>query len=98
MVNPSLAFCGSCVEEPERPCQSNSDCLMGCTFSSQPGAFGNDAVTSLSVSGKRGPYLPTLAGLACIGKTGDSLVDNSNGLPGPARVVRQQLNAFAYDE
>jgi hypothetical protein len=32
----------------------------------------------------------------CTGKSGSGLVDGTQGLPGPVRLVQQQLNAFMY--
>jgi hypothetical protein len=102
-TNPSGAFCGACDGDTTIGCQNDSECtLQGvcggagcCQFSTSPGAFGQ-AVTSINSTGKRGPYVPQLGTVFCTGKSGDPLVDPSQGLPGPVRLVQSQVNNFEY--
>jgi hypothetical protein len=105
--NPAAAFCGACDLDDTLGCQNDADCVaLGacsggvgsgcCGFSASPGAFGNAAATTITTNGKRGPYIPILGTAFCTGKSGSGLVDSSQGLPGPVRLVQEQLNTFEY--
>jgi hypothetical protein len=108
VTNPSGAFCGGCDDhgngDPSIGCDNDADCnLQGlctggagcCAFGTNTGAFGKP-VTSASATGVRGPYMPRLGTIFCTGSSTDGLVDATQGLPGPVRLVQQQLNAFTW--
>lgn len=105
--NPAGAFCGACDLDEAVSCTNDSDCVSKaicsgaagsgcCRFGSNIGAFGDANAQAVQVEGTRSPFLPQLASLGCAGKTGDGIVDNSIGLPGPLRSVQTRLNAFQY--
>lgn len=103
--NEEGAFCGACADDPNVVCINDSECAAeglcppdsaGCCQFGQPGAFGDETLHGIAVEGTRGAFMPQLVGLACLGKTGDALVDAHAGLPGPFRTVQSRLNAFSY--
>jgi hypothetical protein len=106
-TNPSATFCGSCDVDDSQGCQNDADCvatgacsgIVGsgcCVFGTNTGAFGVDSATSASADGVAGPLMPRLGAIFCTGKTTSGLLNTSQGLPGPVRIVQQQLNAFQY--
>lgn len=106
-TNPAGTFCGMCDLDPTIGCNNDSVCVSAfacsggvgsgcCQFQTNTGAFGVPSATSITANGKRGPYIPVLGTLFCTGQSGDGLVDSSQGLPGPVRLVQEQLNAFQY--
>lgn len=105
--NPSGVFCGSCDVDGTIGCQSDQECVDAgacfggigsgcCQFGTALGAFSDVSRTSIIVAGTRGAFMPQLAGVDCLGITGDALVDNSIGLPGPFRSLETRLNVFDY--
>jgi hypothetical protein len=110
VTNPSGTFCGACDLDDTQGCQSDTDCInvgdcsggVGsgcCVFGTNVGFAANTCpvpATSISVSGARGTFIPHLAGLSCMGKSGDALVDATAGLPGPTRYVEPRFNVFAW--
>ncbi len=105
-VNPAGAMCGACDLDDTDGCQDDADCVANsncsggvgsgcCVFGGNTGSFGQGG-TSVSANGKRGPYMPQLATLFCTGKSGDGLVDSTQGLPGPVRLIQEQFNTFEY--
>jgi hypothetical protein len=106
-TNPSQTFCGACDGDESQGCQNDTDCVatgacvagfgLGCCqFGTNTGAFGIDAATSATANGLRSVYVPKLATIFCTGKTTSPLVNTSQGLPGPVRLVQLQLNAFQW--
>ena len=107
-TNPSGTFCGNCDLDTTIGCNNDSVCVAAsacsgavgsgcCNFGTNTGAFGVASATSISTSGaRRGPYVPIIATTFCTGQSGDGLVDSTQGLPGPVRLVQEQLNAFLY--
>jgi hypothetical protein len=107
VTNPAGTFCGSCDLDPSIGCNNDSVCVAAavcsggvgsgcCSFGTNAGAFGVPSATSVTANGVRGPYIPRLATIFCTGQSGNGLVDSTQGLPGPVRLVQQQLNAFEY--
>lgn len=105
--NPAGTFCGACDLDNTVGCQNDSGCVAAfacsggvgsgcCQFGTNTGAFGVPSATSISANGKRGPYVPIIATAFCTGQSGDGTVDSTQGLPGPVRLVQEQLNAFKY--
>ena len=106
-TNPAGTFCGMCDNDNTIGCQNDSACVTAgacsgavgsgcCQFQTNTGAFGVDSATSIAANGKRGPYVPQIVTAFCTGQSGDPLVDSTQGLPGPVRLVQSQLNAFEY--
>jgi hypothetical protein len=109
-TNPAGTFCGACDLDETVGCQNDQDCVdagvcsggLGsgcCVFGTNDGYAGEPCpgpVTSTSVEGAPGPFVPHLATLFCMGKTGSALVDATVGLPGPARYIEPRLNVFAW--
>jgi len=106
-TNPSATFCGACDVDDTIGCQNDQDCIDNgvcsgvvgsgcCGFGTNTGAFGTDSATSASANGLRSQYVPKLATLFCTGKSGSALVDGTQGLPGPVRLIQQQLNAYRF--
>lgn len=99
MGNPAGVFCGACNGDPTKGCQSDGACGgdAPCDFGSNTGAFGVDSATQVVAVGHPGPVLPRLAGAFCTGSADSGMtIDASQGLPGPVRLVQQQLNAYEY--
>jgi len=107
VTNPLGTFCGSCDIDPTIGCNNDQVCVDNgvcsgavgsgcCQFGANTGAFGVDTATTITANGVRGPYLPKLATIFCTGLSGDGLVDSSQGLPGPVRLIQAQLNTFEY--
>lgn len=97
--NPSGTFCGACNGDPTKGCQNDAACGgdAPCDFGSNTGAFGVDAATEVKAIGHIGPVMPRLAGAFCTGSADNGgLIDTAQGLPGPVRLVQQQLNAYEY--
>jgi hypothetical protein len=106
-TNPAATFCGSCDVDPTVGCQNDQDCIdngvcsgiLGsgcCEFGTNTGAFGDDGATTASANGLRSQYVPKLATIFCTGESGSGLVDGTQGLPGPVRLVQLQLNAYKF--
>jgi hypothetical protein len=108
VTNPSGAFCGGCDDfgngDPSIGCQNDAHCAAEglcsggpgcCAFGTNTGAFGQN-ITTATAPGVRGPYVPRLGTIFCTGSSTDGIVDSTQGLPGPVRLVQQQLNAFTY--
>jgi hypothetical protein len=107
VTNPSGTFCGACDFDETVGCNHDSVCVAAgacsgavgsgcCVFGTNTGAFGDASATTASAPGVRGPYVARLGTVFCTGKSGSGLVDGTQGLPGPVRLVQQQLNAFTY--
>jgi len=103
--NPVGAFCGACDGDPTIVCRRDQDCTAAgvcsaatgcCQFSTVKGAHGDATVQLLQASGRRGSFVPQLAGVGCVAPSGDPVVDGSVGLPGPLRTAESRLNAFRY--
>lgn len=107
VTNPAATFCGACDLDPRIGCQSDQDCdtrgACGagigagcCVFGSNTGFNGYDSALSVAGGGARGPLIPHLSGLWCMGETGNGLIDASVGLPGPVRYIEPRVNVVEW--
>jgi hypothetical protein len=109
VTNPDGTFCGACDLDDTIGCQNDADCVSAgvcaagfgngcCTFGTNTGSTLSTCAgaTTVTAEGEAGPFIPHLAALWCMGKTGSALVDSTVGLPGPARFIEPRLNVYAW--